>query len=299
MGIYTLNQKIYLGSLPAGLQFHITDAVIFVATGGYDISFRAPNGNMINDDGKCVSGGVPFQPIDPKNANGKTCKKTLNFSAQGGFQQPVYVGEMKFSSKKLVSFETKEAGSITLHFQILSGGKSIASGTINANPSKFGAIGRPDFLPIELRWDGGTSEQIVGSIRPNIGVDPGPVHMMFLLGEDQMSIGMNFTRHTKFLDKVAGFGVEALIELNKFLITRKVPGSGKFLGMVLKVVKTGLKIPGKIDKANKAKEKFESIAQFLQTVTKRGIEPAPAPYGGYGRYMRSYQEQYSRPQVGY
>ncbi|KAF3929161.1 hypothetical protein AA313_de0201166 [Arthrobotrys entomopaga] len=300
MGIYTLNQKLYLGSLPAALQFRITNATIFVATGGYDISFTTPDENIVNDDGKCVSGRAPYQPIDPTNTTGKTCKKALRFSVNGGFQQPVYVGELRFSHKKLISLETKQAGYIVLDFQLLSGSTVAAQGTIDANPSKFGPIGRPDFLPIELRWNGGSSERIEGSIRPNIGVDPGPVHMMFMLGQDQMSIGMAFTRHTKFLAKVAGFGIESLIALNKFLITSEVPGSGMVLGMALKVVRTGLKIPSTNEKVNNAKAKFDGIAQFLETIlTKRRIQPTPVPHGGYGRYMRQYQEQDSRGQVGF
>ncbi|KAF3903219.1 hypothetical protein ABW20_dc0103267 [Dactylellina cionopaga] len=286
MGIYTLNQKILIGSLPAGLDFRIANVTSYVSIGGYEASFSTLHNNIANLDGKCVSKGISSVPIDPGNTLGKTCfMDNFGFTAQGGANAPVYIGELKFSNDNLVSWPQK-GGNIALGFEISSTavGSVIASGSINVDPGKFGVVGRPDNLPMELVWNGGdgtSAATIDTEIRDNIGVDPGDVELIFTTTEDGESVGMTFTRDTKILNTIAGFGVEALMEINKLLLTRGGSRFGSAIKYGIKLVKGLYKVPGSVKKVDEAKDILAEITTEITTDTPEKSTGNPENPAGY------------------
>lgn len=128
----TLRQELFLGVLPAGLQFSITEAAVFANPGGYNVTWRdTTNFNVSNMDGRCFNAGNSFPPREPARNPGKTCVKATRFSATISGGQPVRLGEMTWArANTLDIFAQGVPGWIELRFQISkASGGALATGT--------------------------------------------------------------------------------------------------------------------------------------------------------------------------
>ncbi|EPS42725.1 hypothetical protein H072_3346 [Dactylellina haptotyla CBS 200.50] len=241
----SLKQDFYLGTLPAGLQFTITEAKVFCQGGGYSVEWRDRNNfNASNMDGRCYSGGAKSNPIDPTNKAGKTCVFKTNFTNSMPNAKPVRLGATMFKKNNTLDFLAQEApGKVTLSFQIskIKGNKRLASGTLEVAPARFKTLGRPDNIDVTLTWSNGKTEKTQTNIAGDIGVDPPAVHLLFVKEKGGKKLGMAFTQNQPLLNKIASVGVQGLLYANKKLVEYGIPGG--------KVILTVVDLPETIDTA--------------------------------------------------
>ncbi|KAF3911920.1 hypothetical protein ABW20_dc0101146 [Dactylellina cionopaga] len=142
----TLNQEIFLGTLPAGLQFSITQTTVYCAPGGYNVQWRnATNSNVSNMDGRCISGGQQFPQVEPNPHPGKTCIMSSSFASTLPGGQPARLGQMSWSrSNTLDLFAQGVPGWIELKFLIskIAGNRALAKGSLKVTPTKFKTLER-------------------------------------------------------------------------------------------------------------------------------------------------------------
>ncbi|KAK6342065.1 hypothetical protein TWF730_001547 [Orbilia blumenaviensis] len=253
-----LNQEFFLGVLPAGLRFSITQARVYAGPGGYRVSWTGHNDiNVTNNDGRCVTVGNSFEP-----STGKICVRPTKVSATSS-GQPVRLGAMKWASEKIINtnvltslFGADEQlpGWVELKFQIAkeTGTKRVlASGTITATPSRFTMTGRPDNTDINLKWDGpnGGTEKTRTVAANDIGIDPPAVHLVFMPGKDKKSLGMAFTQQQSLLNTISSYAVQGILYANKKLVEVGVPG-GALIVKVIEIPETIDTVHGIVDSAN-------------------------------------------------
>ncbi|KAK6507845.1 hypothetical protein TWF481_006267 [Arthrobotrys musiformis] len=232
----TLRQTIFLGVLPAGLTFSITEATVFCNTGGYNVTWRdTSNFNVSNMDGRCINGGRQFAALDPTNTSGKTCTMSTRFSATiPSSGQPVRLGEVTWArANTLDVFARDVPGWAELKFTISkASGRGLASGSLKITPSNFKMFERPDNIDFLLTWDNGKTETGQTSIAPDIGVDPPNVHLMFVPGQDGRTLGVTLTPKEDVLNAIASQAVRGLLYANKKMVEFGVPGGA----VIIKVV---------------------------------------------------------------
>ncbi|KAF3187231.1 hypothetical protein TWF225_004385 [Orbilia oligospora] len=232
----TLRQELFLGVLPPGLKFTITQAAVFCNPGGYNVTWRDTRGfNVSNMDGRCFNAGNQFAPREPARNPGKTCVMASNFSAtiaSGG--QPVRLGEMTWArANTLDIFAQAVPGSVELRFEISkASGGALAAGTLKVTPSRFKTFERPDDIDFLLTWDNGRTETGKTSVAPDIGVDPPKVHLMFVPGQDGKSLGVTLTPKEDVLNAISSMAVRGILYANKKVVEFGVPGGA----VVIKVV---------------------------------------------------------------
>ncbi|KAK6526007.1 hypothetical protein TWF281_011048 [Arthrobotrys megalospora] len=239
----TLRQEFFLGVLPAGLRFSITQAKVYCNPGGYNVSWRdTTNFNVSNMDGRCFNSGMQFAPLEPARHPGKTCIMSTNFSATMPTSgQPVRLGEMTWARANTLDIFAQEVpGSVELKFQISKqSGTALAAGTLKVTPTRFKTFERPDNIDIVLTWDDGRTENTKTTIGADIGVDPPKVHLMFVPGQGQNALGATLTQKEDVLNAIASVAVRGIIYANKKVVEFGVPGGA----VVIKVVE----IPETID----------------------------------------------------
>ncbi|KAK6337069.1 hypothetical protein TWF718_009855 [Orbilia javanica] len=232
----TLRQEIFLGVLPAGLQFSITSASVFCNPGGYNVSWReTSNFNVSNMDGRCFNAGNSFPPLEGARNPGKTCVRPSRLSAtigKGG--QPIRLGEMTWArANTLDIFAQGVAGYVELRFVISkTSGTALAAGKLRVTPSRFKTFERPDDVDFVLTWDNGAVENGKTSVAPDIGVDPPPVHLMFVPGQDGKTLGVTLTPKEDVLNAISSMAVRGILYSNKKLVEFAVPGGA----VIIKVV---------------------------------------------------------------
>ncbi|RVD89619.1 uncharacterized protein DFL_000618 [Arthrobotrys flagrans] len=231
----TLRQELFLGVLPAGLQFSITEAAVFANPGGYNVTWRdTTNFNVSNMDGRCFNAGNSFPPREPARNPGKTCVKATRFSATISGGQPVRLGEMTWArANTLDIFAQGVPGWIELRFQISkASGGALATGTLKVTPSRFKTFERPDDIDFLLTWDNGRTETAKTTVAPDIGVDPPKVHLMFVPGQDGKTLGVTLTPKEDVLNAISSMAVRGILYANKKVVELGVPGGA----VVIKVV---------------------------------------------------------------
>ncbi|KAK6352069.1 hypothetical protein TWF730_008901 [Orbilia blumenaviensis] len=229
----SLNQQYFLGSLPSGLQFKITQSRVFCAPGGYLVSWAPTQGaNNSNNDGRCFSNGNQFKQEEPDDHPGKTCIRQEGFSS-GEPVKPVRLGEMKWHDNHPFNGGS-EPGWIELSFQITKqSGVVMAAGKITSKPSKYKWLSqRPDKIDIELNWGDGRVVNTQSNVGSNFGIDPSDVYLMFVMGRDKKTLGMTFTQKTDILNQIANVAIQGLVYANKKMIEYGVPGGA----LIIKVV---------------------------------------------------------------
>ncbi|KAK6537341.1 hypothetical protein TWF694_011532 [Orbilia ellipsospora] len=278
-----LNQQFFLGEMPEGLQFKITQVSAWAHSNegwfklsGYTTTFTGElpgpwSSLMVHNDhsDKCAGGGATLG-ADPENDKGKACIVKSNISGEvTKTSGPLKIGTVKFRHTGPRA-STSHPGVVKVSFDLIDkeSQKPVAKGTIKFSPTKFGegvsgffgVFGRPSHLPIEVTWEYGA----YGTSRPGgsasinnadiggIGVDPGPIYLVFKLAEDGETLVVTFVRTQTTLNKIATVGVDLLLKANLEMI--QYASGMKGVGMVGKAIKLGIKI-GKWAKKNEKKIK--------------------------------------------
>ncbi|KAF3922365.1 hypothetical protein AA313_de0201921 [Arthrobotrys entomopaga] len=289
-----LNQEFYLGELPEGMQFKITKVTAFShynqQLGGYQTSF---NGSgpwsyvMVhnNETEECVKWANPFPTeSDPENPKGKSCVVRPNIAADvtpGGLK----IGGVKF---RYTGFNgrSNHPQFVKVDFEIIlkENNTVLAKGFIKFTPSRWGVLGRPDKLPVEVGWDYGAP----GTSKPSghakvdnadiggIGIDPAPVYLIFKLTEDGESLYVTFTRNQTLLNKIARVGVNGLLTANEYMF--KYASGLEGIGLLGSLIKLAFKVKKGVKTVNSA---VDAARNYESKHSSRSLASNSRVYRGY------------------
>ncbi|KAF5372846.1 hypothetical protein D9758_001530 [Tetrapyrgos nigripes] len=213
-----LNQKLFLGKLPEGLKFTITEVTPWAEGGGtfgqWGAVFYTANGVSLSNYGGKVYGHLDL-PLEVDVSKDVVKLGGTKLVAQNG----VYV--------------SGQGGKIDIKYHIegttMVDGESIeicGDGFISVSASDWGGFARPDYSNVTYTWAGEPPVNASLGVPSTIAGMPDDIYIVFAINPKENKLGVTTTTHRDLVSTIIDYALKGVFWANSKLFGWAI---GKFM----------------------------------------------------------------------